>query len=53
MPTPDSTADSEFGGGRNVDRRDDVPTLHTCCTAGRDEAALRAPPRGVSTPRRE
>ncbi len=42
MPTSDSAAGSELGGGRNADLRDDIPTLQTCFTAGRDEAALRA-----------
>lgn len=35
-------AGSDLGGGRNADLRDDIPTLQTCFTAGRDEAALRA-----------
>ena len=53
MPPSDSTAGSDLGSGRNADLRDDIPTLHTCFTAGRAEAALRAPPRWVNTPRRE
>lgn len=33
MPTSDSAAGSDLGGGRNADLRDDIPALQTCFEA--------------------
>ena len=38
----DTVADDGFAGGGNADLRDNIPTLMTCFTAGKDEVALRA-----------
>ena len=38
----DTVADDGFAGGGNADLRDNIPTLMTCFTSGKDEADLRA-----------
>lgn len=43
MPTSDSPAGSDLGGGRNADLRDAIPTLQTCFTASRDESHVARP----------